>query len=65
MPEGREALDKQIEERAAAVDQYLAINFKLTQLMEAQGRDTSAWFEFLDGHIIRQAAPSITIPCFL
>jgi small conductance mechanosensitive channel len=50
-PEALVALDKQIEERATAVDQDLAAYFTLTQLMEAQGRDPSTWFEFLDGTI--------------
>ena len=50
-PEGLVALDKQIEERATAVDQDLATYFTLTQLMEAQGGDPSAWFEILDGTI--------------
>jgi small conductance mechanosensitive channel len=54
-PEKLAALDIEIEERATAVDQDLTAYFELTQLMEAQGGDSGARFEFLDGHIKQRA----------
>ncbi len=54
-PEELEALDKEIEERATAVDQDLAAYFELTQLMEAQGGDPGAWLEFIDSNIKQRA----------
>ena len=54
-PEKLAALDKEIEERATAVDQNLAAYFELTQLMEAQGGDPGARLEFLDRHIKQRA----------
>jgi small conductance mechanosensitive channel len=54
-PEELEALDKEIEERATAVDQDLAAYFELSQLTEGQGGDPSAQLQFLDGNIKERA----------
>ena len=50
-PEELEALDKEIEEHATAVDQDLTAYFELTQLLADQEGDPSAQLKFLDGNI--------------
>ena len=54
-PEELEALDKEIEERATAVDQDLTSYFELAQLLDAQGGDPSAQLKFLDANIKERA----------
>jgi len=46
-----DALDKEIEERATAVDEDLAAFLRIMQLMQDQGIDTAAGFKFLDRSI--------------
>jgi len=54
-PEELATLDKEIEERATAVDQDLAAYFELAQLLEAQGGDPGAQLKFLDANIKERA----------
>ncbi|MGD8854463.1 MAG: mechanosensitive ion channel [Gammaproteobacteria bacterium] len=54
-PEELESLDKEIEERATAVDHDLAAYFELTQLMDAQGLDPGGQLQFLDNNIQERA----------
>jgi small conductance mechanosensitive channel len=50
-----ENLDRQVEELATAVDEDLAAHLRLTQLMQAQGIDSSAELEFIDKQVHARA----------
>jgi small conductance mechanosensitive channel len=54
-PEELEVLEKEIEERATAVDLDLAAYFELTQLTEDLGGDPGTQLQFLDGNIKERA----------
>jgi small conductance mechanosensitive channel len=50
-----EALDKEIEQHATALDEDLDAFFSVTKLMEAQGMETGNRLEFLDGNLRERA----------